>query len=515
MLKPVLLSFGAFVVFSSQAYSQSTDTFNGVEPVAEARPIELAYNAFIEAFNTGDREIYRQFIVEWFDDEGQVAPSDIEAFSGEMFEVYRRLGSVEITSVELNRDNIREAWVTGELTGGQSLILVQLGPDGTISGTGNTSGIRARRTVNRLDEVTPESLRAVLDPYFGALVEGDHFSGGAWVNIGDEVVYSFHGGDRDRRTGESISSDTLFNPASVGKMITATVVLSLVEEGTISLDDTIGDWIPDYPEPWASGVTIANLLTHTSGIELDNDDVFMSQLVDARSISEMVELQIEHVERVLSMNTFNPGQDFNYTNEGYILLGSIAEVASGEGFETLLQERVFLPAGMTRTFPTSRLEGQTNVAVPHSLTQNRGEGAFFEEVSALAGTDTGQNWLDNGVAIPASPVYSTGTDLIRFMTALMGGQLINNDMVEAMVSRIALRANEDMFGLLEHQGLGIRIVNEYGVESFGHDGGVPGFRTKLYYYPDNDMTILTWSNSEGALAPAHQHIEDLTAVRRQ
>lgn len=515
MLRSSLVSLSALAIISSSACGQSVETQEVSDSASEPRPIEVTYDAYIEAFNTGDRDVYRQFIVEWFDDEGQVAEADIESFSGGMLEAYRRLGPVEVNSIELDRDNIREAWVTGELTRGQSLILVQIGSDGTMSGNGDTSGVRARRAADRLDVVTPDTLSAALDPYFEALVDGDHYSGGAWIVIGDEVIYSFHGGAKDRRTGEIINADTLFDPASVGKMITATVILSLVEDGTVSLEDPIGQWIPDYPEPWASGVTIEHLLTHTSGIELDNDATFMSELAEATSIREMVDLQVEHVVRVLALNTFNPGEQFNYTNEGYVLLGGIAEAASGDSFETLMEDRVFEPAGMTRTVPTSQLEGQTNVAIPHSLTRNRRESTYYEEVSPLVDTETGQDWLNNGVAIPASPVYSTGADLIAFMTALVGGELLSPDMVEAMVSPIALRADDDIFGLLEHQGLGVKIVHEYGVESFGHDGGVPGFRTKLYYYPDNDMTILTWSNSEGAYAPAHQHMEDLTAIRRE
>ncbi len=477
------------------------------------REIDVAYDAYIEAFNSGDRAVYRDFVAEWFDNEGQVAEADIEAFSGGMLDVYRRLGPVEVRSVELDLETTQEAWVTGEFTGGQSLLLVQIGSDGSLSALADTSGLRAGRSANRLEEVTPESLSQTLDPYFERLVEEDLFSGGAWIAMGGEIVYSFSGGPRDRRTDETINADTLFNPASIGKMMTATVVLSLIEEGVLDLQDPIGKWIPKYPEPWASKITIEHLLTHTSGIELDDDDTCMAALAEARSIGEMIALQVAHVERVLALATFDPGGRFNYTNEGYVLLGGIAEVASGSDFEDLLRERVFEPAGMVRTIPRRELGGLENVAVPHSIVRNRRNGTYFETVSPLVDTDFGHSWLASPVTVPASPVYATGADLIRFLSALAHGKLVSAELVEAMFTPHVLRSDEEAYGLREDQGLGVKVVQEHGVHSIGHDGGVPGFRAKLYYYPDNDMTILTWSNSEGANATAHQHMEDLTAVR--
>jgi D-alanyl-D-alanine carboxypeptidase len=115
------------------------------------------------------------------------------------------------------------------------------------------------------------------------------------------------------------AADTIYPIASVTKTFTAAAIMLLVESGQLALDDRISDYLPDCPPTWRE-ITVRHLLTHTSGIPDDLED--MPQTPPA-----------EHLGKVASMPLdFAPGQDWRYSNTGYVLLARIIEQTSGQSF---------------------------------------------------------------------------------------------------------------------------------------------------------------------------------------
>ena len=136
--------------------------------------------------------------------------------------------------------------------------------------------------------------------------------------------------------------ETNFRLASVTKQFTATAILLLVQDGKLKLDDRIRKWLPSLP-PAVDSVSITHLLTHTSGI-VDYEDVIpegtKTQVHDA-DVLRLLESQ--------DSTYFKPGSSYRYSNSGYSLLSLIVERASGMTFAKFLNDRIFVPLGMTHT----------------------------------------------------------------------------------------------------------------------------------------------------------------------
>ncbi len=91
----------------------------------------------------------------------------------------------------------------------------------------------------------------------------------------------------------AIDTNTLFHTASVTKLFTSVLALQLIQEGRLSLEDTIGKFIPKYPEPYSSTVKIIQLLTHTSGIKLMDDVDYLITINTAENVDELIAVQID------------------------------------------------------------------------------------------------------------------------------------------------------------------------------------------------------------------------------
>ena len=136
-----------------------------------------------------------------------------------------------------------------------------------------------------------------------------------------------------------VTPQTVFQSGSMGKQFTATAVMLLVEDGKIQLDDPVGKYIEGAPDTWKN-IKIRNLLTHTSGLADYPEDFNYRQDQTEDQLLEMLKKQ---------PLSFQPGEKWEYSNLGYMLLGIIIHKASGQFYGDFLQERVFQPLGMTTT----------------------------------------------------------------------------------------------------------------------------------------------------------------------
>lgn len=183
-----------------------------------------------------------------------------------------------------------------------------------------------------------------LDRRADSLAAKDQLSGAMLIETHGEVVYLDHWGLADRGTDLPVTLNTRFRLGSSGKMFTAVAILQLVEAGRLSLDGTVGDYLPDYPNrSFADQVTIRQLLTHTGG----TGDIFTPEYealrYQTRTLTDYVSLF--GAREAL----FEPGSQSGYSNYGFVLLGRIVEAVSGQNFYDYLHDHVFEPAGMNDT----------------------------------------------------------------------------------------------------------------------------------------------------------------------
>lgn len=168
------------------------------------------------------------------------------------------------------------------------------------------------------------------------------FNGTALIKYKEKIILVKGYGMADKEKAVAASDTTQYRIGSLSKSFTGQLILQLVQENKLRLEDTIGRFFPSHVH---AAITIAQLLTHTSGIPsyTKNDDHTAALMSRPYSMQEMTTAFCS------DQPEFTPGTQFSYSNSGYLLLAAIVEKASGQSFSQALQERLFTPLGMTRS----------------------------------------------------------------------------------------------------------------------------------------------------------------------
>ncbi len=185
-------------------------------------------------------------------------------------------------------------------------------------------------------EKSSKGEEARLDEYLASLTEYG-FSGVVLVARAGRPILTKGYGLADREQGRPFSPDTVVSIGSITKQFTAAAILKLEVQGKLQTGDPITRFFKGVP-PDKSSITLHHLLTHSAGIDSDFGDDF-----DPISRDEIVR-------RVFASKLRSPpGQRYHYSNAGYSLLAAVVEIASGQAYETFLQEQLFRPASMAHT----------------------------------------------------------------------------------------------------------------------------------------------------------------------
>ena len=263
---------------------------------------------------------------------------------------------------------------------------------------------------------------------------------------------------------------------SITKQFTAVAILMLAEDGKLSVQDDITKHLPDYPAK-GKKITIEHLLTHTSGIpSYTGKPSFGATMTKDMTVAQMVDsFKNDTLE-------FDPGSRFAYNNSGYFLLGAIIEKVSGQSYAKFVEQRIFVPLGMSQ----SAYEG-------------------FERTPPLRAA--GHTMKDKGyVASPplsmsqpyaAGALVSTVDDLNRWDQAIATGKLLKSASWKQAFTPYTL-ANGESTGY----GYGWGIGKLQGSRMISHGGGINGFATFALRLPEEKLFVAVLSNTDnGALAP--------------
>jgi CubicO group peptidase (beta-lactamase class C family) len=311
-------------------------------------------------------------------------------------------------------------------------------------------------------------------------LKDDRFAGAVLIGHRGRIVFQKAVGFANRESRTPNTLDTQFRNGSMNKMFTATAVMQLVEAGKLSLDDTVGKVMTDYPNAdVARKVTIRHLLGHTGG----TGDFFGPEFTKNRLTLKT------HVDYVGLFGAraplHEPGAEFRYSNYGMVLLGAIIERVSGVSYFDYVRTHVFEPAGMTST--GSLPESET---VP-----NRSTGYMRSNDAWVPNTDT-LPW--SGTA--AGGGYSTVGDFFRFAEALQSGKLVSSASLTQMITP----------GLNSQYGFGMSLTGEGATRSVGHAGGAPGQNGDLRVFPESGYVIVALSNLD---PPAASRMVDFVVAR--
>ncbi len=173
-----------------------------------------------------------------------------------------------------------------------------------------------------------------LDKLIRTYADYEKFNGSVLVAEKGNVIYKKGFGLADMEWNIPNQPDTKHRLGSITKQFTAMLIMQLVEQGKLKLDVPISTYLPDYPKKKGDVITLHHLLTHSSGTP--NMTSFPGFFKDiSRNAYSPVQLVNLFADSTLQ---FKPGERFDYSNSGYILLGYIIEKVTGKSYEQVLQE---------------------------------------------------------------------------------------------------------------------------------------------------------------------------------
>jgi serine beta-lactamase-like protein LACTB len=307
------------------------------------------------------------------------------------------------------------------------------------------------------------------------------------VAFKNTLIYSKAYGSANLEHGIATKPSTAFRTASVAKPLTATGVMALVETGKIDLDAPIRTYCPAWPEKHPV-ITPRQLLGHLAGVRHYARRGESSGKTHYFSIGDSLALFKD--DALLHA----PGSKHFYTTYGYSLLGCAIEGASGTTFETFMRDRVFTPAGMTRT----RLDRIYEIIPDRSS----GYQVLTKEVVdtlppamrdiAKAGEVYNADLHDTSMKVAGGGFVSTAEDLVRFGIALNSGRLLRKETVEQIWTE---QKTSDGKGTGYGFGFGVFPAQE-GIRRLSHSGNQAGASSFLVMLPEIGVTYAIMTNLE-------------------
>ncbi|HEY9180800.1 MAG TPA: serine hydrolase domain-containing protein, partial [Candidatus Baltobacteraceae bacterium] len=322
----------------------------------------------------------------------------------------------------------------------------------------------------------PLPLTAPMKARIDAIVTAElkrQFVPGAQVAIAENgrVVYTKGYGLRDVDARLPVDAQTSFAIGSVTKQFTAAAIMLLQQQGKLSVDDNLAKYLPNAPH--ASEVTLRNLLTHTSGIVGFTEVPNFSLLLPTPSSPERI------ISTVAGKPlAFEPGTRWEYSNTNFVLLGMVIAKIAGEPYPDFLQQHLFGPLRLRRSWFTRTEEIHADDA--------RGYTEFMfglpDEHAYLADW----SWYD-----AAGGLTMSAADLARWNIALDAGRVVSPQSFAQMTTPFTLTN-----GKSTGYGFGIGVGSVFGRPTVGHDGLVSGFSSENLTFPKDRVAIVLLANGD-------------------
>ncbi|HSF52668.1 MAG TPA: serine hydrolase domain-containing protein [Algoriphagus sp.] len=298
-----------------------------------------------------------------------------------------------------------------------------------------------------------------LDQFLDSLEAHEKFMGTILLATDGKVDYQRALGYSDLETGKKNTPETRLRIGSISKMFTTVLVLKTVEEGKLSLDQKLADFYPQIQN--SDKITISQLLQHRSGIHnFTNNEDYLSYNTKPISEPDLVGIIVK------GGSDFEPDSKADYSNSNFVLLTFILEKVNQTPFAQQLEEQIAKPLKLENTYVFSSTDLSKNESYSYNF-----NGKWVEE------TET-----DPSIPLGAGAISSTVSDLNIFIHSLFEGKLISEESLKLMME------------IREGFGRGMFSFPYFERKSYGHTGGIDGFRSFLGYFPEEKVTITVLSN---------------------
>ncbi len=315
-----------------------------------------------------------------------------------------------------------------------------------------------------------------LDSFFTTRFKLNRFNGCVLAAKNGKIVYTKAFGYADIKKKIPLKTTDAFQLASVSKPITALGIMVLVDEGKISLDDSVQKHLKNFPY---HGITIRDLLSHYSG--LSNYMYYCDELWDSKELGSITN---DDVLQIMTDNEpapyLRPRIKYNYSNTNFMLLASVIEKVSGTTYKKFIEENIFRKAGMHNSFV---------------LQQEIDWRKYPKELKVKGYTSRGRliplSYLDG--AVGDKGVYSTVEDLYKLDQLLYTGLIVS----QKSLKKSMVPLHEELYQC-DNYGLGWRINNSNPEKRVVyHTGWWKGFKTHYIRVLPNDATLIVLTNKMG------------------
>ncbi|MEI8073659.1 MAG: serine hydrolase domain-containing protein [Bacteroidota bacterium] len=326
-------------------------------------------------------------------------------------------------------------------------------------------------------KMSAEKIKTITD----TITANKAFNGVILIAENDKPVYEKAIGFRTYADKKLLKQTDIFELASVSKQFCALVIMQLKENGLLQYDDLVERYL-DIPY---KGITIRNLLTHTSG--LPDYQQIMDLNWDKSKVANNNDI-IAYLNKYHPPRLFAPGEKYTYSNTGYVLLASIAEKASGRDFIEYCNTEIFQKLGMKHTAIRTLEEKAAvkNFAIGHM---------YANEVRGYVRADSFPSsnytiWLGNRKG--PGRISSTAHDLLKWDLAIREYQLVSKETMQD--AYIPMKLNDGTFSFY---GFGLELVfKNKDLHLVWHNGDNPGYKTLIMRDLTYNRTLIILTNND-------------------
>lgn len=315
--------------------------------------------------------------------------------------------------------------------------------------------------------IKPQSLASEIDSYIGEHVKMGDFSGVVLVAKDGKNILSKGYGMANYELDVPNTPETKFRIGSVTKQFTAMAIVQLQEMGLLNVNDPISKYIPDYPR--GNEITILHLLNHRSGIP---GCIRLAEYEKKEGQAISLKKEVDFFKN--TPLEFPPGEKYQYSNAGYILLTYIIEKVSGQRYEDVLRENIFKKIGMA----------DSGGYYHKTMIKNRASG-YREEEGKLVNANA-----DSFMVTGDGFLYSTVEDLYLWDRALYTEMLASKYSIDEIVKSTRKDPVKDEYSY------GWVLDDFFGRTGMWHNGCICGFRSFIVRLLNDNICVIALSNFE-------------------
>ena len=281
-----------------------------------------------------------------------------------------------------------------------------------------------------------------------------------------KVVYQAAYGMADLELDVAMQPQHVLKIGSITKQFTAAAILRLAEQGELTMQSKVGELLPNFHEP---DLTVHQLLSHTSGLPSYTD-------ISGYMMGEEIRADVDAAEIIALTSDqpllFVPGEDWRYSNSGYVVLGAIIEELSGMSWHEYIAQELTQPLQLAKT-------GYFNEA---ELVQGRVPGYMYDNGY------TNAPYISMTQPHAAGAMYATAEELAHWQYALHTGQVLSDASYAQMI---------DASQGLNNYAYALDIISLRGTKMFSHGGGIHGFSAYGLWLPEHELSVVALTNSMG------------------